>query len=65
MENKSIRRNSRFPSESEYHVLAYVTSEILWLPNLLDTLQVLCLKSTLFHFDNQATIHLATNTIFY
>lgn len=44
--------------------MAHVTSEIIWLRNLLNTLQVLCTHSTPLYCDNQAAIHLAANLVF-
>lgn len=44
--------------------MAHATSEILWLRNLLETLQVPYIKLMLMHYDNQAALHLVANLLF-
>lgn len=56
---------SRSSSEDEYHAMTHATSEILWLCNFLETLQVPCIKHTLMHCDNQEALHLVVNPIFH
>lgn len=52
---------SRSSSKATYRAIAHATGEILWLRHLLETLQVPCIKPTVMHCDNQATLHLAAN----
>ncbi|KAI4353346.1 hypothetical protein L6164_002304 [Bauhinia variegata] len=51
---------SRSSAEAEYHALACVTSEILWLKQLLRFFDVKAQPVMLF-CDNQSAIHLASN----
>lgn len=45
--------------------MTHATSKIIWLLNLLDTLQVPCTNPIILHSDNQTAIHLATNYVFH
>ena len=56
---------SRPSSEAEYRAMTHATSEIIWLHNLLNTLQVPCTHPTPLYCDNQAAIHLAANHVFH
>lgn len=56
---------SRSSSETEYHATTHATSKIIWLYNLLETLQVPCIKLTLLHCDNKAYLHLAASLVFH
>ncbi|KAI5441086.1 hypothetical protein KIW84_010519 [Lathyrus oleraceus] len=56
---------SRSYSEAEYRTITHATSEIIWLCNLLNTLQVPCTFPTPLYCDNQAVIHLAANFVFH
>lgn len=45
--------------------MTHATSEIIWLRNLLNTLQVPCTCPTTLYCDKQTTTHLAANSIFH
>lgn len=56
---------SHSSNEEKYIVMTHVTSEIIWLSNLLDIFQVSCTHPIILHCDNQTTIHLAANHVFH
>lgn len=56
---------SRSSSEAEYRAMAHATSEILWLRNLLEHLQVSNAAPTTLYCDNQAALQLATNPVYH
>ncbi|PNX74256.1 copia protein [Trifolium pratense] len=52
---------SKSSSEAEYRAMNQATSEVIWIRNLLSSLQVQCNSPTVLHCDNQAAIHIAAN----
>lgn len=56
---------SRSSAEAEYRGLASVTSEVLWLTQLLNDLHVPLLSPTLVYCDNQGAIAIASNPTFH
>nr|KYP42517.1 Copia protein [Cajanus cajan] len=56
---------SRSSSEAEYRAIAHATSEIIWLRNLLTTLQVPSDMPTPLFCDNQAALYIAANPVFH
>lgn len=56
---------SRSSAEAEYRGLAMVTSELLWLSQLLRDLQIAPLNPALVYCDNQAAIAIASNPTFH
>nr|KYP76793.1 Copia protein [Cajanus cajan] len=55
----------RYSNEVGYHAMIHATSEIVWLRNLLSSLQVTCESPTIFYCDNQVVIHLVANLVFH
>ena len=55
---------SRSSTEAEYRAMANAASEVVWLRNLLTSLGLSVLP-TIMHCDNQATLHIAANLVFY
>ncbi|XP_038896371.1 uncharacterized mitochondrial protein AtMg00810-like [Benincasa hispida] len=56
---------SRSSAEAEYRALASVTSELMWISQLLKDLQVKILMPTTIFCDNQAVIVIASNPMFH
>ncbi|KAL0454779.1 UNVERIFIED_CONTAM: Retrovirus-related Pol polyprotein from transposon RE2 [Sesamum latifolium] len=56
---------ARSSAEVEYRAMAHTTSEVLWLKNLLTELGFMYDDSIPMHCDNQAAIHIASNSIFH
>lgn len=56
---------SRSSSEAEYRAMSHAASEIVWLRNLLSTLQVPCDAPTPLLCDNQSALHIAANPVFH
>lgn len=56
---------SRSSTEAEYRALRSVTSEIIWLRQLLHDFNIQLEQPTLIFFDNDSAIKLATNPIFH
>lgn len=51
-------------AEAEYSALAMVSSELVWLAQILTDLQIVSLTLALVYCDNQATIVIASNPTF-
>lgn len=64
---KSKKQNtiSRSSAEAEYRSLAAVTSEIVWLTQLLTELRVSVTSPALIFCDNTVAIHIASNPVFH
>ncbi|KAL0286146.1 UNVERIFIED_CONTAM: Retrovirus-related Pol polyprotein from transposon RE2 [Sesamum angustifolium] len=64
---RSKKQNTvaRSSVEAEYRAMAHITSEILWLKNLLKELGFMYDDPVPMHCDNQATIHISNNPIFH
>ncbi|KAL0405896.1 UNVERIFIED_CONTAM: Retrovirus-related Pol polyprotein from transposon RE2 [Sesamum latifolium] len=56
---------ARSSAEAEYRAMAYTTSEVLWLKNLLIELGFMYDDPIPMHCDNQTAIHIASNPIFH
>ena len=56
---------SRSSAEAEYKALASVTSELMWISQLLNDLHVKILNPTTVFCDNQAAIAIASNPMFH
>ncbi|KAK3008668.1 hypothetical protein RJ639_015049 [Escallonia herrerae] len=55
---------SRSSAEAEYRAMATTTSEIIWLKQLLQDLEVSCTTPVSLFCDNRAAIHIAANPTF-
>ncbi|KAK2993029.1 hypothetical protein RJ640_001592 [Escallonia rubra] len=56
---------SRSSAEVEYRAMATTTSEIIWLKQLLQDLEVSCTTPVSLFCDNRAAIHIAANPVFH
>ena len=56
---------SRSSTEAEYRAMATVTCEITWVLQLLKDLKVHQPRVAMVFYDNQATLHIAANLVFY
>ncbi|RVW62671.1 Retrovirus-related Pol polyprotein from transposon RE1 [Vitis vinifera] len=56
---------SRSSVEAEYQSMANTTCEILWLLSLLHDLKIAHHGLTVLYCDNQAAIHIATNSVYH
>ncbi|KAK3041222.1 hypothetical protein RJ639_028482 [Escallonia herrerae] len=56
---------SRSSAEAEYRAMATTTSEIIWLKQLLQDLEVSCTTPVSLFCDNRAAIHIAANPVFH
>ncbi|KAK3043854.1 hypothetical protein RJ639_000553 [Escallonia herrerae] len=56
---------SRSSAEAEYRAMATTTSEIIWLKQLLQDLEVSCTTLVSLFCDNRAAIHIAANPVFH
>lgn len=56
---------SRSSAEAEYRALAAVSSELIWITQLLMDLHVECLSPAITYCDNQAAISIASNPTFH
>lgn len=45
--------------------MAFVPSEVVWTMNLLEELEITCLKPIQLHCDNQFALHIAQNPVFH
>ncbi|XP_015161264.1 uncharacterized mitochondrial protein AtMg00810-like [Solanum tuberosum] len=52
-------------AEAEYRVVRQVVGELVWLERLLDELTVKCSLPIHVHFDSQAAVHIAKNSVFH
>lgn len=65
MESKETDTVARSSTEAEYRALAGTTSEVVWLTQLLNDLQVSCSPPAFLSCDNQAALHIASNPMFH
>ena len=65
MEDKETNNYLRSSAEVEYRAMATVTSELIWIKSLLGSLGVFMKAPIPLHCDNQATIHITRNLVFY
>lgn len=56
---------SRSSAEAEYRALATVTSELIWIYQLLADFQIPCLSPSFVYCDNQAAVAIASNPTFH
>ncbi|KAK2994898.1 hypothetical protein RJ640_001881 [Escallonia rubra] len=56
---------SRSSAEAEYRAMATTISEIIWLKQLLQDLEVSCTTPVSLFCDNRAAIHIAANPVFH
>ncbi|KAK3032090.1 hypothetical protein RJ639_036304 [Escallonia herrerae] len=56
---------SRSSAEAEYRAMATITSEIIWLKQLLQDLEVSCITPVSLFCDNRVAIHIAANPVFH
>ncbi|PKI35625.1 hypothetical protein CRG98_044079 [Punica granatum] len=56
---------SRSSAEAEYRAMAATVSEVIWLRNLLSSLEVKLTTPTPLFCDNQAALHIAANPVFH
>ncbi|KAK2982173.1 hypothetical protein RJ640_029076 [Escallonia rubra] len=56
---------SRSSAKAEYRAMATTTSEIIWLKQLLQDLEVSCTTPVSLFCDNRAAIHIAANPVFH
>ena len=55
----------RTSAETEYRAMTHMSCELLWLKHFLEELMFDVLLSMSMYCDNQATIHIASNHVFY
>lgn len=65
LKSKKQATVSRSSAEAEYQGLAIVTSELLWITQVLRDFNVTCLTPAVTYCDNQAAIAIATNPTFH
>lgn len=63
--SKKQKTISRSSAEVEYRSLAYLTSEIVWIKQLLNELKIVVDKPTPIFCDNKSAIHVAQNPIYH
>ena len=56
---------SRSFAEAEYRALASTASELVWVHQLLKDFQIYVSSPALLFYDNQASVHIASNPIFH
>jgi hypothetical protein len=64
---KSKKQNimARSSTEVEYQVMASMTSELIWIKQLLTDLEIKTQKSMKMYCDNQAARHIVSNPVFH
>ena len=51
--------------EAEYRTMRKLTSELIWIKNLLRDLGIETTSPIIMHCDNEAAIHIASNSVFH
>jgi hypothetical protein len=56
---------ARLSAESEYRAMTLTASELIWTKQLLEDMKITCNEPMQMYSDNQAVMHIASNSVFH